>query len=49
MNSDYTTIKLPNELVAEIDKLVGKQGFRSRTEVVKEALRRYFERYKQEA
>ncbi|MCW4044243.1 MAG: ribbon-helix-helix domain-containing protein [Candidatus Bathyarchaeota archaeon] len=43
--NDYTTIKLPNEMVDEIDKLVGKHGFRSRGEIVKEAIRNFLMRY----
>jgi len=41
----YTTIKLPNNLTAEIDKLVGKHGFSSRAEVVKDALRTLLKKY----
>jgi len=39
--SDYVQIKLPRELAEEIDRLVGRLGFRSRSEVVKEAVRRF--------
>lgn len=46
--SEYTTIKLPNEIVAQIDQLVGKSGYKSRTEVVKEALRDFFKELKAE-
>ncbi|MEM3696515.1 MAG: ribbon-helix-helix domain-containing protein [Candidatus Bathyarchaeia archaeon] len=45
MGSKYVTIKLPKNLVDEIDAFVGKYGFVSRTEVVKEALRRLFQQY----
>ena len=45
MGSRYITIKLPKNLVDEIDTFVGKYGFVSRTEVVKEALRRLFQQY----
>jgi metal-responsive CopG/Arc/MetJ family transcriptional regulator len=45
MGNKYVTIKLPRNLVDEIDKFVGKHGFVSRTEVVKEALRRLFQQY----
>lgn len=47
MDTEYTTIKIPNDLVAEIDALVGTHGFRSRAEVVKEALRHLFMQYKE--
>ncbi|MEM2999578.1 MAG: ribbon-helix-helix domain-containing protein [Candidatus Bathyarchaeia archaeon] len=42
---EYTTIKLPNELIADLDKLIGKHGFRSRGEIVKEALRDFLKQY----
>ena len=45
MGGKYVTIKLPKSLVDEIDTFVGKYGFVSRTEVVKEALRRLFQQY----
>lgn len=45
MGCKYVTIKLPKNLVDEIDKFVGTYGFVSRTEVVKEALRRLFQQY----
>jgi len=40
MSGEYVTIRLPRDLVDEIDQLVGKLGYRSRSEVVKEAVRR---------
>ncbi|MEM1661023.1 MAG: ribbon-helix-helix domain-containing protein [Candidatus Bathyarchaeia archaeon] len=43
---DHITIKLPVELVEEIDVLVGKYGFRSRGEVVKEAVRKLLDHYR---
>jgi len=44
--SDYVTIKLPSELVEEIDSLIGKYGFKSRGEIVKEAVRRFLDHYR---
>ena len=41
----YVTIKLPKNLVDEIDNFVGRYGFVSRTEVVKEAIRRLLHDY----
>jgi Arc/MetJ-type ribon-helix-helix transcriptional regulator len=41
----YTTIKLPNDIVIDMDKLVGKHGYKSRTEVVKDALRDLLNHY----
>jgi len=46
VEGDYTTIKLPNDLVTTMDKLIGKHGFKSRAEIVKEALRDLLNRYK---
>lgn len=43
---DHVTIKLPKELVDEIDALQGKFGFRSRGEIVKEAVRRLLDHYR---
>jgi len=42
---EYTTVKLPDDMIVEVDKLVGKYGFSSRTEVVKSALRNFFGKY----
>jgi len=39
MSSKYVTIKLPKSLVEHVDKMIGKKGYTSRAEVVKEALR----------
>jgi Arc/MetJ-type ribon-helix-helix transcriptional regulator len=44
---DYTTIRIPKELSGEMEKLIGKKGFRSKAEIVKEALRRLLEHYKE--
>jgi metal-responsive CopG/Arc/MetJ family transcriptional regulator len=41
----YVTIKLPKHLVDEIDNFVGRYGFVSRTEVVKEAIRKLLQEY----
>ena len=41
----YVTIKLPKHLIDEIDNFVGRYGFVSRTEVVKEAIRRLLQEY----
>ncbi len=40
MSGEYVPIRLPRELVEEIDNLVGRLGYRSRAEIVKEAVRR---------
>lgn len=42
---DHVTIKIPQELVDEMDKLIGKYGFRSRGEIAKEAIRELLTEY----
>lgn len=43
MKDDYVSLKLPRELIEEVDKEIGKGGFRSRSEIIKYAIRRYLE------
>jgi len=38
--SKYTTIKLPKDLTEEMDRVVGSYGYRSRSEVAKDGIRR---------
>ena len=42
---DYTTVRLPKELMEEIDDIIkrGMRGYKSRAEFIKEAIRRRFE------
>jgi metal-responsive CopG/Arc/MetJ family transcriptional regulator len=44
-NNDYVTIKIPRELADQIDQIIQsrKLGYRSRAEIVVEALRRRIE------
>jgi len=42
---DYVTVRIPKELSEEADKLIGKKGFRSKAEIVKEALRELIDHY----
>lgn len=44
----YVTVRIPPELADDVDKLIGKHGFRSRAEVAKESLRRLIAFYKSE-
>ena len=46
-NDDYTTIKLPNEIVQRIKRIVdsNKYGFKSRSEFIKEAIRQELKYY----
>lgn len=46
MSNEYTTLRLPKDLIDEIDKIVGKHGFTSRAEVAKEAIRALLKEYK---
>lgn len=41
----HVTVKIPRELIGEMDKLKGKHGFRSRGEITKEALRQFLTKY----
>ena len=45
MSTGYSVIKIPDELAGEIDKIVGKHGYRSRTEFVKDAARALLREY----
>jgi Arc/MetJ-type ribon-helix-helix transcriptional regulator len=45
MPQNHVTVKIPKELVDEMDKLKGKHGFRSRGEIAKEALRQFLAKY----
>jgi len=44
-SDDYTTVRLPKELMEEIDQLIkrGIRGYKSRSEFIKEAIRKRFE------
>ena len=42
--TQYVTVKLPSEVAKEIDALIGTHGYSSRADVVKDALRRLFEK-----
>jgi metal-responsive CopG/Arc/MetJ family transcriptional regulator len=45
MSTGYSIIKIPDELAEEVDKIVGKHGYRSRTEFVKDATRALLREY----
>ena len=42
----HVTIKIPKDLVDEMDRLKGRHGFRSRGEIAKEAIRKLIFNYK---
>ncbi|MGB9671934.1 MAG: ribbon-helix-helix domain-containing protein [Candidatus Norongarragalinales archaeon] len=44
--SDYAVYKIPRELDEEITKIVGKHGYRSKTEFAKDAIRRLLLEYR---
>jgi len=41
----YAAVKIPEGLAEEVDQLIGRHGFTSRAEIVKEALRRLLLQY----
>jgi len=47
-SDDYTTVRLPKELMEEIDEIIrrGIRGYKSRAEFIKEAIRKRFEELK---
>lgn len=42
----HITVKIPRELIEKMDRLKGKEGFRSRGEIAKVALRKLLDTYK---
>lgn len=42
---EYVVIKLPADLVREIDRFIGRYGYRSRAELVKDAVRALIRQY----
>lgn len=43
--AEYMPVKIPMSLLKEIDKVLGKAGYRSRSEFVKEAIRALLREY----
>ncbi|RLG40412.1 MAG: CopG family transcriptional regulator [Thermoproteota archaeon] len=43
--TEYVLIKIPQELAQEIDAILGKHGYRSRAEFVKDAIRSLLREY----
>ena len=41
----YIQIKIPKDLIQEVDEILGKHGFRSRQEFVRDAVRRLLNVY----
>jgi Arc/MetJ-type ribon-helix-helix transcriptional regulator len=46
-DDDYATVRIPRELAEEIESLIGKRGFRTKAEVVKEAIRNLLNHYEE--
>jgi metal-responsive CopG/Arc/MetJ family transcriptional regulator len=48
MNGEYATIKLPIELLEQIEKIIdsNKYGYKTKPEFIKEAIRKHLELYK---
>ena len=45
---EYSTVRIPKELADQADRLIGKHGYTSRAEIVKDALRDLFQKYPEE-
>jgi metal-responsive CopG/Arc/MetJ family transcriptional regulator len=45
--TNYTTVKLPKNLIDQIDAVLEAQGYSSRAELVKDAVRAYLTNTKQ--
>jgi metal-responsive CopG/Arc/MetJ family transcriptional regulator len=41
---DHNTIRLPESLTKDMDRLIGTKGFTSRAEIAKQAIREYLEK-----
>jgi len=43
--AEYAFVKIPKSLLEEVDKIIGKYGYRSRMEFVKDAIRSLLREY----
>jgi len=43
--ADYIFVKIPKSLLDEVDEILGKHGYRSRSEFVKDAIRSLLREY----
>jgi len=41
----YIDVSIPKELISEVDKMIGQYGYRSRPELVKDAIRSLLRQY----
>lgn len=46
MRAKYATVKIPSELAEKLDELVSDMGYRSRAEIVNDAIRRFIDERK---
>ena len=46
--AEYGFVKIPKDLIDEIDKVIGRHGYRSRAEFVKDAIRALLREYSRE-
>ena len=46
MRANYATVKIPQELAATLDEFVANMGYRSRAEIVNDAIRRFIDERK---
>ncbi len=47
MRNNYVTVKIPSELAAQLDEISRGLGYRSRAEIVNDALRRFIDSHAQ--
>jgi len=41
---NYVTVRIPIDLAKEVDALIGRKGYKTRAEIVKDALRNFLEK-----
>jgi metal-responsive CopG/Arc/MetJ family transcriptional regulator len=46
LRAKYATVKIPLELAEKLDKFVADMGYRSRAEIVNDAIRRFIDEQK---
>jgi len=46
MRAKYATVKIPQELATKLDEFVADLGYRSRAEIVNDAIRRFIDERK---
>jgi metal-responsive CopG/Arc/MetJ family transcriptional regulator len=46
LRANYATVKIPQELAEQLDEFVANMGYRSRAEIVNDAIRRFIDERK---